>query len=268
MSRSGLALACALTLVGCTRGEANTSAPVNVTSTDYNITDDTLTSSDTGDNTSALNTAPIHYYDEHEGDRYLYVGAVSEDDKKSGRAVGNVVEYRYVGIRDGMTTLERVTDSGQVLGLLQCTSPCRVMKVTNGYSVDRMPYDTASIAGAAMSDAITGQLEPVKPPPPPPAEVLSALPDKFVGKWNVNVFQCFDDDVATTLVVTPSALQFQQVTATVTSVALKGQTAIVTADVSNDDNEAVRSLKYTLRLNGGGDQLTIGGVVRTKCPPR
>lgn len=267
MAKTVYLIAITLLLVSCTHNDTGESGATDRSSATNNTIGENSNTSDVEGNAESLNSAPTHYYDEREGDRYLYIGAVSDEDKKRGRAVGDVVQYRFLGIEDGMTTLERVTDDGGSLGLLQCASPCRVMKATSGNAVSRLPFDTASIAGAAMADAMSGQLLPVKKINGATEELSSILPERFLGKWNINVFDCFSEDVSTTLVVTPGELQFHEATATIKTVALRGRSATVTTDVSGDDNGAPQPFIYMLLLNGKGDQLDVSGVVRSKCPP-
>lgn len=155
--RRGMALL-ALALADCSKGDPSnvTAAPV----TEMNVMGDNIAS-------VALPTlqTPTPHYQDYEGDRYFYITAVSDEDKTKGKAVGTVVQYRYLGELGGRLTLQQVTEAGYAIGRLECSRDCRIMKFTVGGSVSRVPFDTSSIAGAAMEDAINGFLQPSKRTP-------------------------------------------------------------------------------------------------------
>lgn len=99
---------------------------------------------------------PEKNYTEVEDKTYFYVGAVSEEDKNKGRAVGDVFSFRYFGTnKEGQHILALVTESGQVISKSRCGDPCSIIKSDNG---ERIPYDTSSIIGSAFQDALNGHL--------------------------------------------------------------------------------------------------------------
>src|SRR3546814_6793070 len=50
--------------------------------------------------TDASPSVPDHNYDEKRGWTYYYVAAVSDEDRKKGRAAGSVVAYQYLGTNE------------------------------------------------------------------------------------------------------------------------------------------------------------------------
>ena len=94
---------------------------------------------------------------EDESSTYYYVTAVSEEDEKKGKAVGNVIGFRYLGKNDkGQHTLRQITKDGKPLSKSFCSEPCRIIKYEDG---ERVAYDPSSIIGAAFQDAINGHLK-------------------------------------------------------------------------------------------------------------
>jgi len=67
--------------------------------------DENLTTTDVDAEGPDLNemaaTAKAHNYDDKEGSIYEYISAVSEDDAKKGRAVGEVVLFAFRGVKNG-----------------------------------------------------------------------------------------------------------------------------------------------------------------------
>src|SRR3546814_6159213 len=65
----------------------------------------------------AIDAAPVlpdHNYDEKRGWTYYYVAAISEEDRKKGRAAGAVVAYEYLGLNeDGRHVLANMNPNGK-----------------------------------------------------------------------------------------------------------------------------------------------------------
>lgn len=138
---------------------------------------------------------PDHNYDEKRGWTYYYVAAISEEDRKKGRAAGAVVAFQYLGLNDdGRHVLANMNSNGTVNHEASCASPCRIIDLSYG---GNMAYSSESIIGAAFEDAIRGKLkvadwakdEIVKPmvapvpasapdaaEPPPPVDVPADEP--------------------------------------------------------------------------------------------
>ncbi|MBS0478456.1 MAG: hypothetical protein JSR79_04060 [Proteobacteria bacterium] len=207
--------------------------------------------------------APTPNYSEREGDRYFYVSAVSEEDQKKGVAVGSVSQYRYLGSSNGVVELQEVTESGQIISTIECRTPCRVLKITTGGTVARMPYNPQSIAGSAMEDAINGFLTPAKGAKNE-KEVLSALPANFVGTWNEELADCGTGNNDTAMVVKPDSIRFYESTATVERVTMQGRAAMVSAILSGEGASEKTTIRMTISADGEG--LTIGGLTRLRCP--
>lgn len=126
---------------------------------------------------------PDHNYDEKRGWTYYYVAAISEEDRKKGRAAGAVVAFQYLGLNDdGRHVLANMNSNGSVNHEASCASPCRIIDLSYG---GNMAYSPESIIGAAFEDAIRGKLkvadwardEVVQPMAPPAATPAPAAAD-------------------------------------------------------------------------------------------
>ena len=127
-------------LTGCSGSDA----PVPVLNTD----------------TSLEVAAPEPRYAEREGDTYMYVSAVSEEDQKRGMKTGDVVMFRYLGEEGGVFRLELIDDSGRRIDVSECSRPCKVVKsIAFDGSVSRIGFNEGSIIGSAFTDAFNGLLE-------------------------------------------------------------------------------------------------------------
>ncbi|QDZ06402.1 hypothetical protein FPZ24_02030 [Sphingomonas panacisoli] len=208
---------------------------------------------------------PTAYYSEHEGDRYLYVTAVSEEQKKQGRAVGDVLQYRFLGEKDGVLTLERVAENGTVIGQLQCRRDCHIMTFTfDGGSVQRIPFDGDSVSGSAMTDAINGLLVPVKAPPPP--VTMKRVPAQFVGNWQSRVTECGQGTDDSVVSVTATKLTFYESILDVASVQMLSATRVMVTGVLTDEGDRTQAMSYTLSVSGGRLTVDDDGVERARCP--
>lgn len=133
----------------------------------------------------AATVIPDHNYDEKRGWTYYYVAAISEEDRKKGRAAGAVVAFQYLGLNDdGRHVLANMNPNGTVNHEASCASPCRIIDLSYG---GNMAYTSQSIIGAAFEDAIRGKLkvadwardevvQPMAPPVPTPAPIASDPP--------------------------------------------------------------------------------------------
>jgi hypothetical protein len=128
---------------------------------------------------------PVPQYADRDGDAYLYVAAVSEEQQKRGQASGDVVMFKYLGRSGGLFRLEDA--SGAVS---ECSNPCRVIKTVHpGGYVSRTGFSPSSIFGSAFSDAFNGFLEVTAPPrtyepPSLPAEPISPPVETMVPDEN------------------------------------------------------------------------------------
>jgi hypothetical protein len=102
---------------------------------------------------------PSPNYDTREADNYLYVGAVSDEDKTKGKAVGDVVIFRYLGKHAGAYRLAIIQESGKQIGIAECAQPCKLTKTTwSDGSVTRGGFNPDAIIGSAFEDAFNGFL--------------------------------------------------------------------------------------------------------------
>jgi len=99
---------------------------------------------------------PDHNYDEKRGWTYYYVAAVSDEDRKRGRAVGSVSAFQYLGQNgDGEHILASLGSNGTVSYRAKCAKSCRIIDTDYG---EKLAYSPSSIIGAAFDDAFRGQL--------------------------------------------------------------------------------------------------------------
>ncbi len=99
---------------------------------------------------------PDHNYDERRGWSYYYVAAISDEERKNGRAAGGVAVYQYLGLNDdGQHVLANMNPNGSVGFTATCSSPCRIIDHSFGGNI---AYSPESIIGAAFQDAMRGKL--------------------------------------------------------------------------------------------------------------
>ena len=119
---------------------------------------------------------PTHNYDFRDGDTYGYEAALSDDDRKAGKAARDVVIYRYAGLIEGKHTLEFLEPDGAISSVSQCSSDCHAIRTWAGGRSYLRAFDPSSILGAAMEDAIKGRLRKPRPSiarAPPTPQVTS-----------------------------------------------------------------------------------------------
>ncbi len=143
----GLAFACggALFISACSASETASQAPG-------------------AEATAAANLpqGPTPEYAQKDGDTYMYVGAVTDEEKKQGE-IAPVVSFRNLGLRGEVQRLERVGDNGVGIGTFECSAPCRVAKRTDLYgNITRQAVEPTTILAAAFRDAANGLMEVVK----------------------------------------------------------------------------------------------------------
>jgi hypothetical protein len=102
---------------------------------------------------------PSHRYSFKEGDAYGYIAAVSEEDRKRGKAAGDVLMFRYAGFWDNEFHLEELNANGDIVGVDTCAKPCVAIKSYEGGQIDRVAYNPDSVIGAAFDDAMSGRLK-------------------------------------------------------------------------------------------------------------
>ena len=129
---------------------------------------------------------PAHNYAEEEDGVYFYVSAVSEEDRKKGKAVGDVYGYRYLGKNDeGQHVIASVTNNGQIIFKAYCSEPCKIIKYGDG---DRSAFSPNSIIGSAFQDAINGALKVASEKNGSDQtsypKTVSTIPKVFQGAWD------------------------------------------------------------------------------------
>lgn len=111
-------------------------------------------------------SASSHNYTVVDGREYGYPQEVSTSAKQEGRVAGSVIMFRYAGVRNGKHQLLVV--KGDVITAFECAEPCQVIKVmavptitapVGAVHIEHLQYNPASIAGAAIDDAVNGRLE-------------------------------------------------------------------------------------------------------------
>lgn len=99
---------------------------------------------------------PDHNYDEREGSTYYYIAVVSEEDRKRGRAVGNVSSFQYFGQNSkGEHIIASIRMNGTIAYRAKCSASCRIIDTDDG---EKIAYSSRSIIGGAFQDAFRGKL--------------------------------------------------------------------------------------------------------------
>lgn len=101
--------------------------------------------------------APAPNYNEKDGADYYYVGALTEEERKSGKLTGDVYTFQYGGKDESGAHIVFGTQR------YTCSVPCKIIKGANGSLIQ---YSENSIIGAVFQDALRGFLK-VRPKPKP-----------------------------------------------------------------------------------------------------
>lgn len=128
--------------------------------------------------------APDHRYDERDGWTYYYIAALSDEDRKLGRAAAGVSAFQYLGQNsEGEHILASLNDDGTVSYRAKCAAVCKIIATDYGRKI---AFSPDSLIGAAFSDAFNGKLKiadwardqivPVSAPPPKPTAELETPP--------------------------------------------------------------------------------------------
>jgi hypothetical protein len=215
----------------------------------------------------ATPSQPAPNYDERDGDTYLYASAVSEEDQKKGKAVGSVLLFRYLGVRDGIHNLASVDNSGRVLARYQCSTPCRIIKRDLAGETDRIPYSPASVIGAVFEDAINGNLKEAAGPSTrarrDDAEA-ARIPVRFVGEWNADLSACGTGLSDTRLRIEPRRIRFYESDAEVRSVTILNERSIKVAASFAGEGQTWTD-EVTFVLSRSGNDLSSGDLTRHRC---
>ncbi len=214
--------------------------------------------------------APANYV-ETDGDRYLYVTAVSDEDRLKGTAAGRVVMYQYLGVKDGKHRLRSVTENGQALTTWECADPCRIITSVD-LPIERIPFEPGSVVGGAFEDALAGRLKPVIGaksgreimPAAVTKPAVQTVPVQFRGEWNERPEHCGTALNETRLRITASKIAFYESDAQVRHVVVKSTRAIqVTATLTGEGQ--VWDDRFEFVLSRSGDDLSMGDLTRHRC---
>jgi len=217
---------------------------------------------------------PPHRYDLKDGSDYAYIAGVSEEERKAGKAAGDVLMFRYLGKQDGLHTLAMLSDSGKIIGKSACAEPCVIIKNNDG---SRTAYTPESVIGSAFQDALNGYLEEAagggkataNEDPRPAADQVASIPAAFRGEWNGDLSACGTGLSDTRLRVSEKKLQFYESDAEVKSAKIISSRAIEISALFTGEGETWNS-ELKLALSRSGNDLTIqmGGddFTRIKCP--
>jgi len=207
------------------------------------------------------------HFDDREGDTYYYATAASDEDQKKGQALGSVVNFRYLGERDGKHTIVSVDDNGRVMLRYECSKPCKIIKRTIRGETDRIPYDPRSVIGAAFEDALNGSLRvapdasrqrPVQPPDAP-------IPAAFLGEWNVDLQACGSGNNDSRLRIEPRRVHFYESVGNVQGVTVVNDRSIkVSASFSGEGQTWTDEVAFV--LSRSGNDLNSGDITRHRCP--
>jgi hypothetical protein len=179
--RGALVLIGLITFVSACSGQAGDA--LNTMNVDETLTTENIVGVD--DYIPPAPPVPTHLYDFHEGEIYGYIAAISEEEKKNGKAAGDVVMFRYLGFYDDADHLERVNAAGNKIGSSECARPCVAIKTNYSGQLDRTAFNPASIVGAAFVDAQNGKLTAA----PRPRVSTDKPQSEFAGEQSAAVNQ-------------------------------------------------------------------------------
>jgi hypothetical protein len=263
--------ACAFGVAGCD-GQSEETTPAGVFD-NYEAAADNLDSM--ANKAMAESPTPnlsLPRYESREGNSYLYVAAVSEEERKRGKSAGDVVIFQYLGMRDGVHRLASLDDAGARIALSECASPCKVIKRTmRSGAVDRLGFNPESIIGSAFLDAINGHLKAVPDPPPAAASsekealAMATIPAPFHGEWTEDLTACGRGSNESRLRIHAHRLQFYESEAAVRSVHVDSARSI-TAQASFTGEGETWDKSITMVLSQSGSELSIEGLTRLRCP--
>ena len=215
---------------------------------------------------------PPHRYGLKDGNSYAYIAGLSEEERKKGKASGDVLMFRYLGKKNGIHTVANLNNAGQTTIKSSCAEPCVIIKYTDG---SRSAFTPESIIGAVFQDAIAGYLEDSsgsKGKLSEASEIAAAsalIPKAFQGVWNVDLASCGERTNDTGLRVGPSKLEFYESEGEVKSVRVRDPRSIVVTAASVGEGEKWDS-QMKLELSAGGDILVVksegSDFARLRCP--
>lgn len=221
---------------------------------------------------------PVANYDEREGDTYFYTTAVSEDDKKKGKALGSVLPFRFRGEKQGVFHLDSPDDDGRPLLRYECANPCRIIKEWAGDKVRRVPYDPSSVIGAAYQDALSGRLEPSRNISQAVATAVknanasretpsagSLIPLVFRGEWNQDLRACGTGLNDSRLRIEARRLRFYESDGEVRTIKILSDRSVVIDAAFSGEGQAWID-KTQLVLSRSGAELMADGSTLSRCP--
>lgn len=214
---------------------------------------------------------PPHNYALKEGLIYSYIATVSEEDKKDGKATGDVSIFKYLGKQDGMHVIASLNDKEQIVYRSRCAEPCVIIKTDFG---SRTAYNPSSIIGAVFEDAIAGRLDAdsnISKPRKIPENVAAPgfIPARFRGEWNDELNACGTDLSDGRLVITSSKLAFYESDAFVMRLATLNPNALkITASSAGEGQEWTSEMKLVLSRSDNDLTITMAGssFTRHRCP--
>jgi hypothetical protein len=251
----------ALLLVGCT-DQSNKDATPEVPSSVANI-----------ESNAPLPAKPN--YQEAENDTYYYITAVSEEDRKKGKATGDVLGFRYSGKNDnGEHVIHQISDQDRTIDTLICKEPCKIIKSEDG---SRTPYVSNSIIGSVFEDAMIGHLA-IKSKAKKITKNLDAklvypqftstVPKAFHGRWDEIVNDKCEGREARFYFGAKDFSNFE-VQWNVSKVKLYSLTEMDMSTSTYDENNNQVDTVWEFKLVDGGSSLTgrkKGASFYQKCP--
>ena len=123
----------------------------------------------------------------------------------------------------------------------------------------------APAGDAASTPASTPSLTPAPALSPSPAATVAVIPEPFRGEWNARLADCGTDASDTRLRITADGVRFYESDGKVRSVTARSDRAVTVAgDYAGEGETFART--DTMTLSASGDELTIEGFTRHRCP--
>jgi hypothetical protein len=218
--------------------------------------------------TPAKIARPSHRYDLKEGTTYTYVVGLSEEERKSGKAAGDALTFRYFGKVDGEHIVALLSDDGTVLSRSRCAEPCVVIKRQNG---SKIAYSPDSVIGAVFGDAIAGHLIDSSVDAHRSASADSdknTIPTAFRGEWSDDLTACGTGLSDARLRISASLLRFYESDGQVEEVVVHNPKSIRVRAAHSGEGDRWTTT-WDLAISPDGKELVVAseGVesVRLRC---
>lgn len=199
-------------------------------------------------------------------------GLVVDESSAISRAGGDLVSVRPLGSNSAEFEFTMQDDSGPFTyrEIWTVTDGAQVLEVVSD-DQKRSTFRFRRCGSEPAAKSAATKLEPSQPQPPSSAVADNAslqsttIPAAFVGEWNANPDACGTGLSDSSLRIEPELIHFYESTGNVKRVKIVNSRTI-TVDASYAGEGQQWDDSRTLVLSRSGNELTIEGFTRTRCP--